>query len=105
MLSWEIRLCFVVECQKENKLCFVGPVIEDYDLDHLFYLKYITGDISKLVNDHVYYTNLLPTPEGIKHFETLDGKVHLDEFYSKELGTKIERDDDNELDEGSPYHA
>ena len=105
MSSWELRLCFVVECFEQKKLCFVGPIVEDSDLDHLFYLKFITGDISKLVNDHVYYTNLLPTEIGLQYFKTLNLNEDVGLHFSKELGTKIVRDTDYDLEEGSPYHA
>ncbi|MCL1944422.1 MAG: hypothetical protein FWF56_01230 [Firmicutes bacterium] len=105
MQSWEYRLCYIIDFYNNNKPCFVGPVIEDCEIDHLFYLKYIVGDITKLVNDHVFYINLLPTELGLSYYSQLDKPENVYQFFSSDLGIKLEQVDDVEMDEGSPYHG
>jgi hypothetical protein len=94
MKSWEIRLAYIVYFFDNDRPCFVGPVIEDMDIDHLFYLRYITGDISKLVSNHVFYTDLVPTQLGLEYCRALNIDLSLLGFFSYDLGIKIDQDID-----------
>ncbi|MDR3021778.1 MAG: ribonuclease HII [Clostridiales bacterium] len=73
--NWESKLNEIILAYEKKIDYFVGPVVQDEHLDHLFWLRFITGEITSMVNNHVFYYNILPTDLGLEYHYSLNSSI------------------------------